>query len=77
MLLGGGLLGSMPVSFAAVYSELPITRWVEESRQTSPEQVDSLLRRGRWGVADFAQLISPAAGERLEHLGRISQALTQ
>ena len=49
---------------------------MEASTRTTPAEVNSLLKRGNWRLGDFGTLISPAAGEHLEELCRISQALT-
>jgi 2-iminoacetate synthase len=50
---------------------------LELSRQTGTHDVKALLRQPCLSLADFAQLISPAAGELLEPLCRRSQAITQ
>ena len=65
------------VSFAAAFAKLPVARWVEESTRTTVEEVDSLLRGGRFALGDFGRLISPAASERLEELCRFSQTMTR
>src|SRR5205823_5678869 len=47
------------------------------SRQASLASAQASLRQGRPSLADFAHLISPAAGELLEQMGHRSQALTR
>ena len=65
------------MSFASVFASLPISQQVEESARATIGEVDAVLRRGRYEAGDFGKLISPAAGERLEELCRISQGMTQ
>jgi 2-iminoacetate synthase len=65
------------VSFVAEFNSLPLESLVKRSRATSLPAVRESLTREKLSLTDFAQLISPAAGELLEHLGRRSQALTR
>src|SRR5438128_2030392 len=51
--------------------------WLEASQRTSPASMEALFSKRRPGIEDFPALISPAAGEYLEILGRKSQLLTQ
>ncbi len=65
------------MSFVGVFNALPMASLVAGARESGRETVDAVLRRGCSGLADFAALLSPAAGARLEDLGRRSQALTR
>jgi len=65
------------VSFVATFNALPLAALLERSRTTGLRAARESLTREQLSLADFAQLISPAAGELLEHMGRRSQALTQ
>src|SRR6266498_5614607 len=65
------------MSFVAEFKALPIASLLERSRRTTGATVRELLDKGNLTLAEFAQLISPAAGEMLEALCRRSQALTQ
>ena len=49
----------------------------ERSRETSKAMVQQCLGKERLSVADFAKLISPAAADLLEPLGRRARQLTQ
>ena len=50
---------------------------MRRSQSSSLTAARESLAKSHLTLADFAQLISPAAGELLEHMGRRSQALTQ
>jgi len=65
------------VSFVAEFNSLPFGALLRRSQTTSLNAARESLVRSHPTLADFAQLISPAAGELLEHMGRRSQALTQ
>ncbi|MCX6894554.1 MAG: 2-iminoacetate synthase ThiH [Verrucomicrobia bacterium] len=65
------------MSFVAEFNSLPLPALVNRSQTTSLQAARESLIREKLSLADFAQLISPAAGELLEHLGRRSQTLTQ
>ncbi len=65
------------MSFVGVFNALPMSSLLAVAREAGPETVDALLRRGCQGLGDFAALLGPAAAERLEDLGRRSQALTR
>lgn len=68
----------MPAVFSSILPTLPRDRWESLARETDAKVVDRILQRGRsQSVEEFASLLSPAAGERLEDLARLSQALTQ
>jgi len=65
------------MSFVAEFNALPLASLRERSLRTTPAAVRESLARNRRTLADFAQLISPAASEFLEALCRQSQVLTQ
>lgn len=65
------------MSFAAELDALKMDGLVERSLSATGTAVMESLGRTGLSLADFGNLISPAAGERLETLGRKSQALTQ
>ncbi len=50
---------------------------MERSRATTLDAARETLAQEKFSLADFGQLISPAAGQWLELLGRHSQQLTQ
>jgi 2-iminoacetate synthase len=65
------------VSFVVEFNSLPLPSLVSKSLSTSSAVVRESLTKSSLTLADFASLISPAAGEFLETMGRRSQALTQ
>jgi len=65
------------VSFVAEFKTLPLADLLARARSASSAAVRESLGRGTLSLADFAHLLSPAAGESLEALGRRSQALTR
>ena len=65
------------MSFVVEFNSLPLPSLVAKSLSTSPAAVRESLAKSSLALADFASLISPAAGEFLEAMGRRSQALTQ
>lgn len=65
------------MSFVAEFNSLPFAGLVRRSQATSQAAARESLAKSSLTLMDFAQLISPAAGELLEPLGRRSQALTQ
>jgi 2-iminoacetate synthase len=65
------------VSFVSEFNSLPLDALVKESVATSSVATRAALGQARLSLADFAALISPAAGEFLETMGRKAQALTQ
>ncbi|HMP84770.1 MAG TPA: radical SAM protein, partial [Verrucomicrobiota bacterium] len=65
------------MSFVSEFISLPLQSLVRRALHTDVDAVrESLARDGR-SLSDFARLISPAAGELLEHMGRKSQTLTR
>jgi len=65
------------VSFVSEFNSLSLAALVEHSLGASKAAVRESLGKVRPGLLDFAQLISPEAGEILEELGRRSQGITQ
>jgi len=65
------------VSFVAEFNSLPFAGLVRRAQTAGQTAARESLARSSLTLTDFAQLISPAAGELLEPLGRRSQALTQ
>ena len=65
------------MSFVAEFNSLPLEQLVSRSLATDAAAVRASMARAKLSLADFAQLISPAAGELLETLSRRSQQLTQ
>lgn len=65
------------MSFVAEFNALPMAALRERSRQANTAEVQRSLASPAPTLADFAQLISPAAAALLETLGRRSQALTR
>ena len=65
------------MSFVAEFNSLPLDMLVKRSLETSNADARQLLTKDKLSLADFAQLISPAAAELLEPLSRRSQQITQ
>jgi 2-iminoacetate synthase len=65
------------VSFVAEFNSLPLSSLVNRSLSTNPSAVRESLVKSSLTLADFAHLISPAAGGFLETMARRSQAMTQ
>ncbi len=65
------------MSFVAEFNSLPLEKLAGRSLATDAEAVRASMARPRLSLADFAALISPAAGGLLEPLSRRSQQLTQ
>lgn len=65
------------MSFVAEFDALPLTRLQELARAADRRAVVASLHAAEPALADFACLISPAAGEVLEELARRAQALTR
>jgi len=64
------------VSFVAELNSLPLAALVKRSREASLVAARESLAKDRPSLADFAQLLSPAAGTLLEEMGRRSHTLT-
>lgn len=65
------------MSFVAEFDLLPLGPLQRRSETAGLPAVHESLGKSKLSLADFAHLISPAAGEVLEAMGRRSQALTQ
>jgi len=65
------------VAFVSEFNSLPLGSLVKLSRGTSLTTARESLAKDKLSLADFSNLISPAAGELLEHMGRRSHALTR
>jgi 2-iminoacetate synthase len=65
------------MSFVAEFNALPLAPLLGCARVADASTVREVLGRSHLGLADFAALLSPAAGDMLETLGRRSQALTR
>jgi 2-iminoacetate synthase len=65
------------VSFVAEFNSLPLDALCKQSLSTTPAHARDILTKSNLTLADFARLISPAASESLEMMGRRSQQLTQ
>ncbi len=64
--------------FTEIFDRLPLEALRRQSLDTSERTLLPILQRGRAAtLADFAALISPAAGTQLEELSRLSQNLTR
>jgi 2-iminoacetate synthase len=65
------------MSFVAEFNSLPLPALVKRSLAANAGSVRESMARSKLSLADFANLISPAASELLEHMGRRSHAMTQ
>lgn len=65
------------MSFVAEFNSLPLAAFVKRSLETPLAAARENLTKEKLSLADFAQLISPAAGELLEPLSQRSQQLTR
>ncbi len=65
------------VSFVAEFNSLPLQSLVKRSLDAKAKAIRESLAKSRPSLTDFANLISPAAAELLEHMGRRSHAMTQ
>ena len=67
-------------TFADVLPGLPVAALADHARHASPDDVATALGRavaGRATLEDFAALLSPAAGARLEDLGQAARRITE
>jgi len=65
------------VSFVSEFNALPLAAMAKRSQTLGSAAAREAMTKAKISLADFAALISPAASELLDHLGRRSQALTQ
>ncbi|HSW49985.1 MAG TPA: radical SAM protein, partial [Bryobacteraceae bacterium] len=62
---------------AALPDWLTPISWLDTARGAQPAQVEQALKAEDPGIREFAALLSPAAGARLETLAQRAQALTR
>ena len=65
------------MSFVAEFNALPLDALVKKSLATSAAAARETAGKEKFFLADFAALISPAAGGQLETLGRRAHQMTQ
>ncbi len=65
------------MSFVAEFNSLPLAALVKKSLATSASAAREAATKDKFSLADFAALISPAAGENLEALGQRAHTKTQ
>ena len=65
------------MSFVAEFNSLPVSSLVKRSLAAKTDDVRASLAKPALSLADFAQLISPAGSQDLEHLSRRSNVMTQ
>src|SRR5688572_18712865 len=65
------------MSFVAEFNALPLESLLKRARASSADTVREAMSVPALSLADFAALISPAAGQLLEPLCQRSQALTR
>ena len=65
------------MSFVSDFNSLPLDALVKKSMATSSSAARAALEKTKVSLADFAVLISPAAGDLLEVMSRKAHAMTQ
>ncbi|MGA3283163.1 MAG: 2-iminoacetate synthase ThiH [Verrucomicrobiota bacterium] len=65
------------MSFVSEFNSSPVQPLVQRSLSAGAAAVRESLAKPKPSLADFANLISPAAAELLEHMGRRSHTMTQ
>jgi 2-iminoacetate synthase len=65
------------VSFVSEFKSLPFPSLVKRSLDANAASARESMAKSKLSLADFATLISPAASEFLEHMGRRSHAMTK
>jgi len=65
------------VSFVSEFNSLPAQSLAQRSLAAGAAAVRESLAKSKLSLADFANLIAPAAAELLEHMGRRSHTMTQ
>ncbi len=65
------------MSFVSEFNALPLASLAKRSQTLASAGAREAMAKPKMSLADFAALISPAAGELLEHMGRRAHALTQ
>ncbi|MGH8020482.1 MAG: 2-iminoacetate synthase ThiH, partial [Opitutaceae bacterium] len=65
-------------TFSQIHPTLDFAAWIERARDASDADVRRVIAQGRAvTLEDFATLLSPAAGRRIEELCALSQAVTR
>jgi len=65
------------VSFVSEFNSLPLDTLVKKSLATGTSAAREAAGKNKFSLADFSVLISPAAGELLETMGRRAHLMTQ
>lgn len=65
------------MSFVSEFDALPLAVLVKRSQTSSTVQAREAIGKAKVSLADFAALISPAAADLLESMGRRAHVLTQ
>ena len=65
------------MSFVSEFNSLPLAALVKRSHASGEAAAREAIAKGKFSLNDFAALISPAAGNLLEHMGRRAHAMTQ
>ncbi len=65
------------MSFVAEFNSLPLAALVQKSLGTGTAAARAAAGKSQFSLADFAALISPAASENLEAMGRRAHRMTQ
>jgi 2-iminoacetate synthase len=65
------------VSFVSEFNALPLAAMAQRSQTLGSTAAREAMAKSKISLADFAALLSPAAGEFLEHMGRRAHAMTQ
>jgi len=65
------------VSFVAEFNSLPLAALLKRSQTAGTAAVRESLAKTKLSLVDFAQLISPAGAELLEHMGQRAHTMTQ
>ena len=64
------------MSFVAEFDSLPFESLLSRSERATAADVREVLQKPSRNLADFATLISPAAGQQLAEIARLSHAST-
>lgn len=65
------------MTFSDLFDTLPIEALSHQIPNFTDRDIQPLLRKSRWNLADFPKLISPAATPYIETMARLSTALTR
>ncbi len=64
------------MTFVDVLKTLPVEKLVEESLNSSVQDVEESLRKSTFSIVDFAHLISPGANGYLEKMANLARSIT-